>query len=565
MHYVNCKSDKLRYISDGELEIHCLIPNVMVQAEHDVAIQDTDRLEGRAALVNNVKAAVALAGAVRSTLGPRGLDKMLVDSDGGSLVTNDGVTVIETAKVEHPTARLLISASSSQDKTARDGTTSTVVLTAELLQNSLELVRMGIHPSTIISGFIQAERETISELERISRRANYPDEVKSVISTTLAGKVSTSLASHVTDIALEAARVLSDEEGGDDLERLRVKRLEVGGGLSTDSSLVNGLMIAKSRVDMGTPEASGGGTIAIIDGGLENAKLEMEAEIEVSSPGVLRGFHERSLAKLKNSVDHLSSLGVNLLIIRDGASEDAISMLSDSGITTYRRFERGDLEILSRITGARIIRDPARASMEDLGIFTGRKEESIAGVTHTTIKGSEMGALTVVFRGTSQQIREESMRAFDDAMGVSFRMLRDPRVVPGGGAIQTHLARHIRSFALGNPGREQLAMEAYAAALEVIPRTLAENAGLDPIDVLLDLSAAQTSERDDGAWIGLDAMTGKKARMDQLGSLDPLFVTSHSISGSTEAAISVLRINDVLWAKQDPTTPDWKDEEIQED
>ena len=193
----------------------------MVQAEHDVAIQDTDRLEGRAALVNNVKAAVALAGAVRSTLGPRGLDKMLVDADGGSLVTNDGVTVIETAKVEHPTARLLISASSSQDKSARDGTTSTVILTAELLQNSLELVRMGIHPSTIISGFIQAERETISELERISRRANYPDEVKSVISTTLAGKISTSLASHITDIAIEAAGILSEEDGGDDLERLR--------------------------------------------------------------------------------------------------------------------------------------------------------------------------------------------------------------------------------------------------------------------------------------------------------------------------------------------------------
>ncbi len=562
---MNSISDKLGRISDGELEIYCLIPTVMVQAEHDVAIQDTDRLEGRAALVNNVKAAVALAGAVRSTLGPRGLDKMLVDADGGSLVTNDGVTVIETAKVEHPTARLLISASSSQDKSARDGTTSTVVLTAELLQNSLELVRMGIHPSTIISGYIQAEREAISELERISRRANYPDEVKSVISTTLAGKVSTSLASHITDIALEAAGILSEEEGSDDLERLRVKRLEVGGGSSTDSSLVNGLMIAKSRVDMGTPEASGGGTIAIIDGGLENAKLEMEAEIEVSSPGVLRGFHERSLAKLKKSVDHLSSLDVDLLIVRDGISEEAISMLSDSGITTYRRFERGDLEILSRITGARIIRDPARASGEDLGVFTSRKEESIAGVTHTTIKGSEMGALTVVFRGTSPQIREESMRSFDDAMGVSFRMLRDSRVVPGGGAIQTHLARHIRSFALGNPGREQLAMEAYAAALEVIPRTLAENAGLDPIDVLLDLSAAQTSDRDDGAWIGLDAMTGKKARMDQLGILDPLFVTSHSISGSTEATISVLRINDVLWAKQDPTTPDWKDEEDQED
>ena len=537
----------------------------MVQAEHDVAIQDTDRLEGRAALVNNVKAAVALAGAVRSTLGPRGLDKMLVDGGGGSLVTNDGVTVIETAKVEHPTARLLISASSSQDRAARDGTTSTVVLTAELLQNSLELVRMGVHPSTIISGYLLAEKEVVSELERISRRVDSPDEMKSVVSTTLAGKISSSLASHITGIALEASEIISEEEGGDDLERLRVKRLEVGGGLSTESTLVKGLMIAKTRVDIGTPESSMGGSVAIIDGGLENAKLEMEAEIEVNSLGVLKGFHERSIANLKRSIDHISSLGVTLLIVREGISDEAVSIISDSGITAYRRFERSDLELLSKITGARIIRDPLRISEEDLGVFTNRREQPIAGVTYTTIEGPEKGALTVVFRGTSPQVREEAVRAFDDAMGVSFRMVRDPRVVPGGGAIQTHLARHIRSFALGNPGREQLAIEAYAAALEVIPRTLAENAGLDPIDVVLDLSAAQASDLDNGSWIGLDAMTGKKSRMDERGIFDPLFVTSHSISGSTEAAISVLRINDVLWAKQDPTTPDWKDEEDQED
>tara|TARA_B100001173_G_scaffold312332_1_gene333011 strand:+ start:1479 stop:3092 length:1614 start_codon:yes stop_codon:yes gene_type:complete len=537
----------------------------MVQAEHDVALQDTDRLEGRAALVNNVKAAVALAGAVRSTLGPRGLDKMLVSPDGSSLVTNDGVTVIETAKVEHPTARLLISASSSQDKAARDGTTTTVVLTAELLQNSLELVRMGVHPSTIINGFLMSEREAVIELERISREAESAEEVKSVISTTMAGKIGKSLASHITNIAYDAAKVLSDEDGGDDLERLRVKRLEVSGGSTTDSYLVNGLVIAKTRVDISTPISSEGGLIAIIDGGLENAKLEMDAEIEVSSPGILKGFHDRSIAKLRKCVDRLSSLGVDLLIVREGISDEAIPMLTEAGITCYRRFERDDLERLSKITGTRMIRDPNRISERDLGAFTGRSEEIIAGVTHTRIEGSEGGALTVIIRGTTPQIREEAIRAFDDAMGVSFRMERDPRVIPGGGAIQTHLARHLRSFALGNPGREQLAIEGYAAALEVVPRTLAENAGLDPIDVVLDLSAAQSSDTENGAWIGLNAFTGDRTRMDQLGILDPLFVTTHSISGSTEAAISVLRINDVLWAKQDPTAPDWKEGEDQED
>ena len=533
----------------------------MVQAEHDVALQDTDRLEGRAALVNNVKAAVALAGAVRSTLGPRGLDKMLVSDDGNCLVTNDGVTVIEAAKVEHPTARLLISASSSQDKSARDGTTSTVILTAELLQNSLELVRMGIHPSVVINGFLLAEREAISELDRVSRKADSTEELKSVISTTLAGKIGESLASNITEIAFDAANLLSDEKGGEDLERLRVKRLQVSGGSTADSRLVNGLMIAKTRVDISTPSSSDGGIIAILDGGLENAKLEMDAEIEVSSPGVLKGFHDRSLDKLREEISHLSSLGVDLLIVREGISDDAIPMLTEAGITSYRRFEREDLERLSKITGTRMVRRPIRISEDDLGRFTSRREETVAGITHSVIEGSEGGALTVVIRGTSPQIREEAVRAFDDAMGVSFRVIRDSRIIPGGGAIQTHLARHLRSFALGNPGREQLAIEGYAAALEVIPRTLAENAGLDPIDVVLDLSAAQTSDEEDGHWIGLDAMTGRRSRMDEMGILDPLFVTRHSISGSTEAAISVLRINDVLWAKQDPTTPEWNEEE----
>ncbi len=532
-----------------------------MQAEHDVAIQDTDRLEGRAALVNNVKAATALAGAVRSTLGPRGLDKMLISDDGDCLVTNDGVTVIEAAKVEHPTARLLISASSSQDKSARDGTTSTVILTAELLQNSLELVRMGIHPSVVISGFLLAEREAISELDRVSRKANSTEELKSVISTTLAGKIGESLASNITEIAFDAADLLSDEQGGDDLERLRVKRLQVSGGSTADSRLVNGLMIAKTRVDISTPSSSDGGIIAIIDGGLENVKLEMDAEIEVSSPGVLKGFHDRSIDKLREEVDHLSSLGVNLLIVKDGISDDAISMLSEAGITSYRRFEREDLERLSKITGSSMVRRATRVSEDDLGRFTCRREETVAGITHSVIEGSEGGALTVVIRGTSPQIREEAVRAFDDAVGVSFRVIRDSRIIPGGGAIQAHLARHLRSFALRNPGREQLAIEGYAAALEVIPRTLAENAGLDPIDAVLDLSAAQTSDKKNGHWIGIDAMTGRRSRMDEMGILDPLFVTRHSISGSTEAAISVLRINDVLWAKQDPTTPEWNGEE----
>ncbi|RAH16796.1 MAG: thermosome subunit [Methanobacteriota archaeon] len=537
----------------------------MVQPEHDIALQDTDRLQGRAALVNNVKAAVALAGAVRSTLGPRGLDKMLVDSDGSSLVTNDGVTVLETAQIEHPTARLLIAASASQDKVARDGTTTTVVLTAELLQNALEMVRSGIHPSIVINGYSIAQKECLDELESMSKEASSPEEGRSVVSTSLAGKIGESLAEHLTGLAIEAAEVLSDEEGGDDLERLRVKRLPVSGGLSTDSELVNGLVIAKTRLDKITPASSEGGRVAVIDGGLENPKLEIDAEIEVRSAGVLQGFHKRTMENLQNQVDHLSSLGVDLLVVRDGIADEAASLLREAGITAYRRLERNDLEMASRITGSQIVRDVKGLEGDDIGSYTRRSEIVTGGVTHTRIDGEEGGAMTVMIRGSSPQIREECERAFDDALGVAFRLTRDSRMLPGGGATQTHLARHLRIFAPTNKGREQIAIEGYAAALEVVPRTLAENAGLSPIDEVLELSASQASDPKNGSWIGLNAWTGERTRMDKLGVLDPLFVVSNSISGSTEAAISVLRINDVLWAKQDPTTPDWKDEDDQED
>jgi chaperonin GroEL (HSP60 family) len=220
--------------------------------------------------------------------------------------------------------------------------------------------------------------------------------------------------------------------------------------------------------------------------------------------------------------------------------------------------------MLSQLTGSHIVRGIERLDEDNVGTYVDRSESVTAGVSHTTIEGSEGGAMTILIRGSSPQIREECERAFDDALGVAFRLTRDSRMLPGGGASQTHLARHLRIFAPANKGREQLAIEGYAAALEVIPRSLAENAGLSPIDEVLELSASQASDSDNGSWIGLNAWTGEKARMDELGILDPLFVVSNSISGATEAAISVLRINDVLWAKQDPLTPDWKEED-QED
>ena len=532
----------------------------MVETEHDVALEDTDRLHGRSALVNNVKAATALAGAVRSTLGPRGLDKMLVEDGGPATVTNDGVTVLEAAKVEHPTARLLISTSSAQDRAARDGTTTTVILTSELLQNALELVRSGVHPSIIMNGYQIALAESLDEMGRISRTPRDDSELRAVVATSISGKVDSAVGRHLTEIAIEAAEELDGEDGGHDLERMRVKRLLIKDGGTLDSEVVRGLVLPKSRMDVASPADSDGGRIAIIDGGMESPELELDASIEVTSTEALRGFHERSRERMREQVDLLASLEIDLLVVRDGIAEDATTMLTDAGITCYRRYDREDLELLSRITGAAMVRDARRVRAEDVGTYTSRSERSYSGVKHTRIDGPEGGAVTVLIRGSSPSVREEVKRAFDDALGVAHRLSGDSRILPGGGGTQTHLARHLRAYAPSQSGREQLAIEAFAAALEIVPRALAENSGLDPIDEILELSAAQAAASEGGAWIGMDVVSGDKVRMDEAGVFDPLFVAHHALAGATEAANSVLRIDDVLWAKQDAQTPDWQSE-----
>ena len=528
----------------------------MVESDHDVALEDTDRIHGRTALVNNVKAASSLAGAIRSTLGPKGLDKMLVDGDGSALVTNDGVTVLEKANVEHPTARMLIDASSSQDRAARDGTTTTVLLVAEMLQNALELVRMGVHPSIIVNGYSIALEESIKEIEEISRESD--DEQKSqVVRTSLQGKGDSSICSLIASLAVEAADGLVDLEGGDDLERMVVKRLQIREGSVMDSSLATGLMLLKSRVDATSPENSDGGIVAIIDGGLEHAKLESDASIEISSLGIMQEFHERSRENMQRQVAHLSSLGVDLLVVREGIADEAITQLTKAGSVAYRRFERSDMDLLSRITGARPVRNVSALGDDDLGAYSKRGEERIADVKHTLIEG-DGGGMTLIVRGSSPAVREEAIRIFDDAIGVAHRLNSRPGVLPGGGAIQSHLARHLRSFSQTQSGREQLAIEAYASALESIPRILAENAGRDPVEVILSLSADQ---RESGAWIGFDLQSGENCDMGKMGVLDTEFVVKHALSGATEAAIGVLRIDDVLWARTDPSTPDWEGED----
>ncbi|MEE2759705.1 MAG: thermosome subunit alpha [Candidatus Thermoplasmatota archaeon] len=524
----------------------------MVQQEQDNVLEDTERVVGRQALRNNVAAAVALADAVRSTLGPKGLDKLLVGTDGSTLVTNDGVTVLETAKVEHPTAKMLISTSRSQDDEVRDGTTSTVILTAELLVNALELVDRGVHPTIISSGYRMSGPVIDKALSDIARVADDASSLSSV-KTSLSGKGDAGMQEILAELAYTAAKITAS--GNPEHVRVITQR----SGSIKDSELVSGIVMTKARLHREMQMKDKPGRILILDGGMEHRKPELEASLKITNLGAIEEFHSRARAELQSQIDILKHANIDCLVARDGIEEEAHSMLSAAGILSYRRIERPEIEHICRATGARPVYNFDSIQEEDVGRFESIREEKWQGIEHTIFEGSQNQAVTVVLRGSTEMRLEEAERAFDDALGVACQLVCEPQLLPGGGATQIALARRLRRYAETIPGREQMAIEGFASALESIPRILAENAGLNPIDELLRITASQSEM--DSDWQGLDVSTGLASDMSVAGITEPLNVTRHAIAGATEAAISVLRIDDVLWAKQDAQEPDWREDE----
>ena len=519
-------------------------------------LKDTDRSTGRSALQKNIQAALALAGAVRSTLGPRGLDKLLIDDDGRTMVTNDGVTVLESAKVEHPVARMMINASSVQDKIARDGTTSTVLISAEMLQNAWHLVTQGVHPAIIARGFRMAEvhaREALGGLSFASERRHRILATK----TCLTGKGHESMQKLLAQLALDAAEaiVVTDEQGTL-ADPTRVKILPQSGGTIGESQLVTGLVLAKNRIHNDMPRHIKGGKILLIDGGLERRAMMGSVKLNVTSTGVLDAFRDKETALLQEQVAQLKALGVDLLACKEGIDDDARMMLTKAGIKAFRRVARSDLDLLARGCGATLVHDVKRAKPSDLGAFISSKNETWGSTVHWIVETEEGGA-TFIARGSTEAVLGEVERCFADALGVACQLVEDARLVPGGGATHVALARRLRRYAESIPGREQLGVEAFADALEVIPRVLAENAGLDPIDTLLTLVAAQSNAPEEIAdRIGLDVLGRQPNNMVEIGVIEPLLILDQGIAGATEAAISVLRIDDVLWAKQNPVMAD---------
>ena len=518
-------------------------------------LEDTERTTGRVALRKNIAAAMALSGAVRSTLGPKGLDKLLLDDEGRTLVTNDGVTVLETARVEHPVARMLIDASSAQDRAARDGTTSAVVIAAELLRNAWHLVLQGVHPSTIVRGYRMAESEAMAHLEDLAFEGSEED-LTTAVRSSLAGKASHAVQDRLADLAMEAAMCVERTvDGVLEVDPTRVSTVMAVGRPATDSEIVEGLVLQKRRAHPDMVKLVEKGTIALLDGGLERRKMRGDVTFQATTPDVLDALRRREIERLLDDVEAVAAAGVDVLAVSGAIDDEAHRRLLDLGIQAFRRVPGNDLDVLALATGATVLHHVDALHADACGRVLESRSHMLGDLHHWTVRG-EGHAATLIARGSGDEIVEETSRCFDDALGVAAHLRKDRRLLVGGGASHVHLARHLRRFAEATPGREQMAIEAFADALEVIPRALAENAGLDPIDALLDVTAAQADAAVGAERIGLHLVQHVPTDLGAAGVLEPLSVIRPTVSGATEAACAVLRIDDVLWARLEAQIPD---------
>ena len=519
-------------------------------------LKDTTRSNGREALQKNIQAAMALAEAIRSTLGPKGLDKLLIDDEGRTLVTNDGVTVLETAKVEHPVAKMMINASTTQDRVAKDGTTSTVILAGEMLQNAWQLILQGIHPSTIARGYRKSEQFILESLSEIVFDSD--DEIKhSVVNTTLAGKGHSSMQEIIAKLSLEAVQIVAESDSSVDISK--IKLISQTGGKVEDSRVFRGLMLPKKRISSDMKREVYEGKIILVDGGLEKNNVSTDLKLNVTTVGVLESFRQEERKMLKQMVDRLVDNNISVLACRESIDDDIKNYLTEQGIQAFRRVSNNDLDMLAKTCNATIVNSIMGIGAKNIGEFVSSKNITIDGKDFWIVEG-DGNAATIVAKASTVDVVGEVERCFDDSLGVSTQLIEDGKVVCGGGAAYVALAKRLRRFAETIPGREQLAIEAYADAIEVIVRVLAENAGIDPISALLDVVAEQTNANSDN--IGINLTNGKPGNMVELGVLEPQGIIKQAIIGATEVAISILRIDDVLWAKQEMEMPELPDEEL---
>ncbi|MFB6071945.1 MAG: thermosome subunit alpha [Halobacterium sp.] len=510
-----------------------------------VLSDDSQRTSGKDAQSMNITAGKAVAESARTTLGPKGMDKMLVDSTGEVVVTNDGVTILKEMDIEHPAANMIVEVAETQENEVGDGTTTSVVVAGELLSEAEDLLEQDIHATTLAQGYRQAAekaREFLDE-KAIDVSPKDTEELQKIASTAMTGKGAENAKDVLSDLVVKAVQSIADD-GVVDTDNIKVEK--VTGGAIENSELIEGVIVDKERVSENMPYAVEDAKIALVDDGLEVQETEIDTEVNVTDPDQLQEFLDQEEEQLKAMVDALEDAGANVVFVDGGIDDMAQHYLAKAGILAVRRTKSDDFTRLSRATGATPVSNVKEIEADDLGDAGSVAQRDIGGDERIFVEDvEEAKSVTLVLRGGTEHVVDEVERAIEDSLGVVRVTLEDGKVLPGGGAPETELAMELRDFADSVGGREQLAVEAFADALEVIPRTLAENAGHDPIDSLVDLR----SQHDAGSTgAGLDAYTGDIIDMNEEGIVEPLRVKTQAIESATEAATMILRIDDVIAA-----------------
>jgi thermosome len=514
--------------------------------------EGTERTRGRDAQSNNILAGKVIAEAVRSTLGPKGMDKMLVDTLGDVVITNDGATILDEMDVEHPAAKMMVEVAKAQDDEVGDGTTTAVVLAGELLKEAEDMLADHIHATLIVQGYRKAEEKALEILDEIAVDIDPDDDemIKKIAVTSMTGKGTDNVSDHLADLAVGAVRqVVTKKKSGKgydfDIDYIKIEKKE--GGTVADSELIRGILIDKERVQPGMPKKVKDAKIAVLSAALEVKDTETDAKIHISDANMLEKFLDQEEEMLREMVDKIKSSGANVVFCQKGIDDLAQHFLTKAGIMAARRVKKSDVEKLSRATGATIVTNVQELSPEDLGEAGVVEERKVAGDDMIFVEEcKDPKAVTILVRGGTEHVVDETERALHDAVSVAGLAARDPNIVYGGGACEVVLATRLSNYAKSVGGREGLAVEAFANAMRRIPRTLAENAGMDPIDTVQDL-IAQSSEK--GPKTGLDVLNKKVADMAALNVIDPVGIKRQAVMSATEAVSMLLRIDDVISSK----------------
>jgi thermosome len=513
--------------------------------------EGTTRSRGKEAQRNNIMAAQVIGEVLKSTLGPRGMDKMLVDSLGDITITNDGAAILKEIDVEHPAAKMMVEIAKTQDDMVGDGTTTAVVLASELLKKAEELLDQNIHPIILVSGYRKASQKAIEVMNKIAIPLDVNDRktLLKVALTSMSSKSVGSAREHLAEISIDAVKQIAEQRGDKTIADIdNIQLVKKTGKSLLETQLIRGIIIDKEVVNPGMPKTKENAKVLLLDVALEIEKTEMSAEIRIKDPSQMKAFLDQENDMMEKMVTKVKASGADIVFCQKGIDDMVQHFLAKAGIMAARRVKESDMEKLARATGGRIISDLDDLKAADLGLAGLVDERKIGDDKMIFVeKCKDPHSVAILIRAGLERMVDEAERAIIDSLSVVSDVIENNKIVPGGGAVEIEVAKELRKYATKVGGREQLAVEAFADAIEVIPRTLAENAGLQPIDILVELRSKHDAP--EGKNIGINVFTGKLQNSVENGVIEPLVVKEQAIKSAAESAAMILRIDDVITAK----------------